>query len=91
MHRIGGRATDAVRELFRSLDRGPQVLLASCIYALGATVRRGRWLATGTFLLKVLVLNLAGLACLGLGLLVSVPVSILAAGSYFLSLLDEGA
>lgn len=47
-----------------------------------AALTRGRWWEACRFFLLLLALNLAGAALLGLGLLVSFPVSLLAAASY---------
>jgi hypothetical protein len=47
---------------------------------------RGRWWNVCSFLLLLLALNLAGAALLGVGLLVSFPVSLLAASSFFRTL-----
>ena len=115
-----------IGSLADSLERGPQALLAFCLYVIGVaaglillvvpgvyfavrcalfgmvvatrevsaieslraagSLSQGRWWGTCSFFLKVLALNLVGAALLGLGLLVSVPVSILATGSYYRSL-----
>jgi hypothetical protein len=47
---------------------------------------QGRWWKVCCFLLLLLALNLAGAALLGLGLLVSFPVSLLAASSFLRTL-----
>ncbi len=46
----------------------------------------GRWWAMGRFLAVVLAINVAGAALLGLGLLVSFPVSLLATASLYRTL-----
>lgn len=60
---------------------------ASALDALreAASLSRGRWWTLFRFLLTVAALNLAGAALMGLGLLVSFPVALLATSSLFLS------
>lgn len=112
--------------LFGSLDRGPQLLLAFFLYALGVTfglillvapgiylavryaffahllattkasawqslreaasLSQGRSWSIFLLLLKVFLLNLLGAAILGFGLLITVPVSVLASTSFYRSL-----
>lgn len=112
--------------LFASLDRGPQVLLAFFLYALGvafglillvapgiyfavryaffahvlattkasawqslrkaASLSQGRWRPIFVLLLKVFLLNLLGAAILGVGLLITAPVSLLAIASFYRTL-----
>lgn len=64
---------------------------ASAVGALrdAAAVSRGRWWPLCRFMLLVLAFNLAGAAVLGLGLLVSYPVSLLASASLFRTLQDR--
>jgi uncharacterized membrane protein len=50
------------------------------------SLSEGRWPAMCGFLARVLLLNLAGAAVLGVGLLVTVPVTLLATGSLFRTL-----
>ena len=56
-----------------------------------ATLTHGRWGEACSFFLRVVLLNLAGAALLGVGLLVSVPVTLLATASYYRSLTGMGA
>ena len=127
---LGGREP-RLEILFGSMKRGPQVLLALCLYLLGVAaglvllvvpgiyfavryamfgqvvatteasaveslraagaLSKGRWRAMCGFWMRVWLLNLAGAAFLGGGLLVTVPVSLLAAGSYYRSLAQPAA
>jgi hypothetical protein len=112
--------------LFGSLDRGPQLLLAFFLYALGvafglillvapgiyfgvrcaffahvlattkasamqslhkaASLSQGRWKPIFVLLLKVFLLNLLGAAILGVGLLITAPVSLLATANFYCTL-----
>jgi hypothetical protein len=55
-----------------------------------AELVEGRWGEACGFFTKVLLLNLAGAALLGVGLLVTVPVTLLATGSYYRGLTGDG-
>ncbi len=61
---------------------------ASALEALheAAALSRGRWWTVGAVVLKGLLLNLAGTALLGVGLVITFPVSLLATSSFYLSL-----
>jgi hypothetical protein len=61
---------------------------ASAMLALrkAATLARGNWLELGAFFLIAFLLNIAGMAVLGIGLLISFPVSLLAIAGFYRSL-----
>jgi uncharacterized membrane protein len=73
-----------------------QILAARSTTALealrdAAALAEGRWWMLCLFLLLVLFLNLAGAAILGLGLLITFPVSLLAASDLFRSIQQQPA
>jgi hypothetical protein len=120
-----------LQTLFGSMKRGPQVLLALCLYLLGVVaglvllvvpgiyfavryamfgqvvatrevsaveslhsagaLSNSRWRTMCGFWMRVWLLNLAGAAFLGVGLLLTVPVSLLASVSYYRSLVQPAA
>ena len=73
-----------------------QILAARSTTALealrdAAALSEGRWWMLCVFLLLVLFLNLAGAAVLGLGLLITFPVSLLAASDLYRSIQQQPA